>query len=184
MKKLLSLMLAASMLIGCALTLSSCFFAPKPELDLKEAKKALEKEDYTVSYADKEDLEDVPYVEERLSAYNDEDSLMICIYADAKSAELHYKRAKLDRDAAIAEFEQEIEELELELAFYENILDKYEDDLDRDDIKDIEDEIEDLMDELEDVEKELKEYKEEYVIGKSGKTVWYGTKDAIEDSKR
>ena len=66
--------------------------------------------------------------------------------------------------------------MELYIESLEHQLKKYEDDLDSDEINEIEDEIKELNKALEKVE-------DEYVIGRSGKTVWAGTKDAIEDSK-
>jgi hypothetical protein len=36
---------------------------------------------------------------------------------------------------------------------------------------------------IEECKEEIDDIKKEYVIGKSGKTVWYGTADAIKDSK-
>ena len=69
-----------------------------------------------------------------------------------------------------------IDSLELEIKSVKHILAKYEKDLKSDEIKGYEDDLKDL-------EKELEEYKEEYVIGRSGKYVWYGTVDAIKDSK-
>ena len=53
---------------------------------------------------------------------------------------------------------------------------KYEDELKSDEIDEIEDEIKELEEELED-------YEEKYVYGIKGKIVWYGTADAVEDSK-
>ena len=39
-----------------------------------------------------------------------------------------------------------------------------------------------IKEQIKELEKELEEY-DDYVIGRSGKTVWYGTKAAIEASK-
>ena len=170
MKKIVTILLAAAMLLSCAVVFSSCaIFTPKPELDLEDAADNLEDADYYVSYTDDEDNLSVG-MEESLSASSDDgdDGLYIVKYADAKSASIAYDEAKMEIDNAK-------EEIKLSIKKYENILKKYEDDLDSDEIDYYEDLIKDLEDELE-------EY-DEYVIGKSGKTVWYGTKDAIEDSK-
>ena len=163
MKKLLAL----ALIIVSIFSFASCsLFAAKPEFDLDDAKDALEDADYTVIYED--DL-DTPGIKEYLRAYDSKDnSLTIIVFEDAKLANLAYQQQKL-------EFEYDKDELELEIKANEHRLDKYEDDLDSADIDSIEDDIKDMN-------KELKEMKD-YVIGKSGKTIWYGTKDAIKDSK-
>ena len=102
-------------------------------------------------------------------AYDDDNSLSIVRYADAKSAKLAYQEIKL-------KYDYQIDSLKLEIKSLEHQLKKYEDDLDSDEIDEIEDEIKELKEELE-------EMKEDFVIGRSGKVVWYGTADAIKDSK-
>jgi len=166
MKRILAALLALTLLVCGALTLTSC--APKPELYLEEAKDNLEDADYEVSHVDDEDMLS-PAVKESLSAHDDDNYLYIVVFNDTKSAKLAYKEFKLESD-------QEIEALELEIKSIKHYLKKYEDDLDSDVIDEYEDELKDL-------EKELEEEKDEFVVGRSGKTVWYGTKDAIKDSK-
>ena len=167
MKRKLAVLLALAMLIGCVALFASC--GAKPELDLEKAKDALEDEDYEVYYED-DMSDDVPYIEEYLRAYDDDDnSITIIRFADAKTAKLYYQELKLQRD-------YEIDSLKLEIKALKNQLKKYEDDFNSDEIDEIEDEIKDL-------EKELEEMKEETVIGRSGKVVWTGTKDAIKASK-
>ena len=57
MKKLLTMMLALAMLLGCVASFASCgLLNPKPKLDLEKAADALEDEDYNVSY--EEDFDD------------------------------------------------------------------------------------------------------------------------------
>ena len=162
MKKILAALLAAVMLMGCMLTFASC--GAKPRLDLEKAEEALEDEDYNVNYDD--DVDSMG-VKERLYASNDEDYIEIYVFESSKTAKLAYESLKLERD-------YEIEEMELKIKTYKHMLSKYEDDIDEDDF-------EEMIEELED---ELKEYKKEYCIGRSGKTVWEGTANAIKDSKK
>ena len=168
MKRILSLALAFVMIFACIFSLSSCF-GDKPELDIGKAEDALEDEDYSVTVVDDEDMLS-PGMVERLYAYNDDDTLVIVEFENSKTATLFYKSKKLD-------IEQEIEALKLEIKYLEHILDEYSRDIDRDDE-------DDYKDELKDLKKELSELQDEYVVGKSGKIVYYGTKDAVEDSKK
>ena len=94
--------------------------------------------------------------------------LYVTVYATTKLAKLDYENRK-------AQLEYYKESLEREIKKIKHILDKLDDELKSSEIDDYEDDLKDL-------EKQLKEYKE-YVVGISGKTVWYGTKDAIKDSK-
>ena len=168
MKKIITTLLALAMILSCVVVFSSCsLFAPKPELDLEDAKDNLEDADYSVSYEDDEDLLG-PGVAEQLYAYDDDNFLRVTVYEDSKSASLAYDEIKMELD-------HEKESIKLTIKSIEHVLDKYEDDLEDEEI----DELEDMLEEYQD---ELEEY-EDYVIGKSGKTVWAGTKDAIEDSK-
>ena len=163
MKKFLSLLLAGIMIFSCLTVFASC--ASKPEMDLDDAEENLEDEDYYVSYD--EDCDDPGY-KERLSAYKNGDSLTIIVFSDSKLAEITYKYLK----NSLANFKKD---LEREIKTMEHILKKYDDDMSSS-------EIDDMKDKIKDYKKELEEY-DELVIGKSGKTVWYGTKDAIKDSK-
>lgn len=160
--------LALIMLMGCVLTFASCSFGPKPELDIDDAEEALEDENYSVSVND--DPSD-PMYEATLSASNEDDYLRIVWFENASVAKLYYKSLKLER-------EQEIESLKLEIKTLKKVIKLYEDDYKSD-------ELDELEDELKDLEKELDELKsnKEYAYGRSGKVVWYGTKDAVEDSK-
>ena len=167
MKKILSMLLALVMLVTCFMALSAC--APRPYLkDLEEAAENLEDADYFATYTDDEDNLGVGVVE-RLSAYDDDDNyLYVIVYASNKLASLSYEELK-------AELEAEKESTKREIERIKHILKKFDGELKSDEIDEYEDELKDL-------EEELEEYKN-FVIGKSGKTVWYGTKDAIKDSK-
>ena len=143
--------------------LSSC--GPKPELDLEDAAENLEDEKYDVTYDD--DCDEAG-IEERLSASNKDDYLYVTVYADAKLAKLAYKELQM-------EMKQEKEYYKLQLEYYEHMVDEYG--------KELESEEEDYYKEaIKEIEEELEKY-DEYVIGRSGNTVWSGTKTAIEDSK-
>lgn len=163
MKKFLALILASVMILSCMIVFSSC--TPRPKMNLEDAADNLEDEDYYVSYSD--DV-DEPGYKERLSASNGDDYLIVIVFSDSKLAKLYYEEAKASMNYEKEELEREIERLEHMLKKYDDDFSSYE--------------IDSMEDELKDLKKELKEYKE-YVIGKSGKTVWAGTKDAIKDSK-
>lgn len=169
MKKLLTGLLAIAMLLSCICIFSACS-VPKPELDLEKAAEALEDEGYNVYYEDEEDGSLDFAMEERVVAHQDGgDYLIIIKFKSAASAKLYYKQVK-EWD----EFEQEAEKSYLEVM--EHSLKTYEDNLSSD-------EIDELEDEIKDCKKSLKKNEEDYVVGRSGVYVWYGTKDAIEDSK-
>ncbi len=184
MKKTVLKLIALVMMAAMVFSLTSCLFTPKPKLDLKEAKKNLENEDYTVVH---DDDSDELGIEETLSAYSgdkdDSDSLYIIVFEKTKLAKLRYDSIKLMIDTQVEEYKAEIEALEIELKALEYTLKKYEDDMKSDEIDALEEEIKETEDNIKDLEKELKDFKEETVVGRSGKTVWFGTKDAIKDSK-
>ena len=167
MKKILSMLLAVVMLATCFMALSAC--APRPYLkDLEEAAENLEDADYFATYTDDEDYLDVGEVE-RLTASDDDDNILyVVVYASNKLASLSYEELKASLEAEKESTKREIERIK-------HILKKFDDELESA-------EIEKYEDDLEELEEELEEYKN-VVIGKSGKTVWYGTKDAIKDSK-
>lgn len=179
MKKILAKLLAAALVVVMVLTLVAC--GAKPELDLEDAAENLEDNGYTVHYTD-EDL-DVPYAK-RLSAYDDDNTLVIIEFQDTKSAKLYYESIKMEYDCEIDELKLELEGLELEKELYEHIIEEYDRDLSNDEIDDYEEEIDDIEDDIKEIEKEIEKMKEDYSFGRSGKIVWAGTVDAIEDSKR
>ncbi len=168
MKKLLISLLLALMLCATAVFGVACStnLGPKPELDLDEVQEVLEDEDYYV-YVYEDDLD--PEFEATLSAYNDDDHLYIAWFNDKETAKIYFEQIKLEYDSEVAGMENQIKMIE-------HKLDKYDDDLDSD-------EIDDLKDELKELKKELKNLKEESAYGIDGKVVWYGTVDAIKDTK-
>lgn len=176
MKKFLTVILAVSLLIGSVLVFSSCDMMTSlfnsPELDLEDAKDNLEDNGYSVSYND--DPSQVNVKETLTATYSDsffsgaKETLNITVYADSKSASLAYDKLKIQKDV-------QKEFIELQIQEYENILKKYDDDLRSSESDYYEDQIKDLEEQLEELE--------DAIIGKSGNTVWYGTKQAIDDSK-
>lgn len=168
MKKMTVKFLALALVLASLFSLASCsLFAKKPNRDLEDAADILEDAKYDVSYIDDEDDLSIGYVE-YLHASKKDDYIRVIVFADAKLANLYYESLKMDK-----EFERD--ELKLEIKSLEHMLKKYEDDMDSD-------EVDNYEDELKEAKKELDEL-DEVVIGKSGKTVWKGTKKAIEDSK-
>ena len=81
MKKILTVLLAVAMLLGCVAIFASCGNqGSKPNLDLEEAADALEDEDYEVNYTDDEDELPVGAVE-MLRASDDDDYIYIVKYS-------------------------------------------------------------------------------------------------------
>lgn len=160
---LLALMFGTLAVLGVA---CSTNLGPKPKLDIDEVQEALEDEDYYVSVY-KKNLD--PEYKAKLSAYKDDDSITIVWFNDRETAKLYFDSLKISYDV-------EVKSNELQIKMIEHKLDKYEDDLDSD-------EIDDLEDELKDLKKELRKMKEDYSFGIDGKVVWYGTADAVKDTK-
>ena len=172
MKKILTGLLALVMLMSSVIVLSSC--AKKPELDLEDAKKALEEAEYSVNYVeDSGEPGVVAYLSARKQIESDDEWDYYTVYIveceKSSTASLLYKNMKM-------EYDQQIESLKMEIKVNKHMLKTYEKDMKSDEIKELEDDIKDL-------EKELEEYKKDYVIGKSGKYVWYGDAKAIEATK-
>ena len=163
-KAILIALLILSMVFGFV----SC--AAKPELDISDAKKNLKREDYVVEAEDDDDNLEVGVVEE-LVAYSEdgEDYIVIIQYDSIKLAKMNYKLLK-------QEFDSQIKALKLEIKQIEYVLKKYDKELDSDEIDEYKDEIKELKNEIE-------EMQEEGAFGRSGKTVWVGTSNAIKDSK-
>ena len=160
MKKTIKALVALLLALCTIFSLTSCSV---PELDLESAEESLRDEGYTVMYNENGE----PGIEESLYAYNGDDTLRVYICESRKMAKLMYQEFQLS-------LEYNIQRIELEIKSVKHILKRFEDDMSDEEI------YEDRLDELED---ELELYKKEYVLGRRGKTVWYGTKTAVEDSK-
>ena len=173
MRKTLSRLFVVALFAIFALSLVSC---TKPELDFDDAEDNLEDADYTVYVSEKSSVN----VEKELRAtHKDGDYLLIAEYKDAKSAKIAYQEYKLSRQSQLDELKAEIKYYELRIKEYKNLIDKYDDDIDADTYEERIEELEDGIEELEDDIKKVKEMS----LGRSGKIVWYGTKDAVKDSK-
>ena len=168
MKNTFKRILALVLVIACVVPFVAC---AKPKLNVEKAKENLEAADYLVYVND--DL-DMPYIEEMLTASkgtgDERTEITIVKFADAKSAKLYYQGLKL-------EIEQDIESAKLELKTYKRIITKYGDDLDSDEVDDLKDEIKELEEKIEELKEDLKE------IGRSGKYVWVGDKEAVKATK-
>lgn len=168
MKKIVSLILALVMALGCTLALTSC--GDSPELDFNKAKLNLEALDYFVTVYENEDVLREEYIgaNKALYAKKDDEKLYIAEFENSSSAKLYVEKYEL-------ELERKIEYAELEIEYYEHLLDEYAGQLDSEDIDDYNDEIKELK-------KDLEEYENE-VVGRSGNIAWYGTKAAVEASR-
>ena len=169
MKKIISALLVFVMLVASVFALTSC---SKPELNFDKAKANLEAAGYSVTITDDraELMDDYVGAVKALKAYKSSDEQVIIITFDSsKTAKLYIKEYEM-------EFDREIEYAEFQIRYYEHMLKTYADELDADDKEDYEEEIDELK-------KDIEEAKAERVIGRSGKTVWYGTKVACDASK-
>lgn len=169
MKKIISMVLAFVMVLGCVFALTSCF-GEEPELDFAVAKANLEKAGYEVR------INDDPYmineVKSLSASYESEDKyyeLDIVEYKDTKSA-------KLALEAQELQVKQGIEALELEIEMLEHAMEEYPNDYSSDEIKEMQDDIKDYQEELAEIE-------DNWVAGRSGTIVWYGHLAAVEASK-
>lgn len=169
MKKILSLSLALLLLFGCVLTLASCGGKdPIPKLDLKDAAENLEEEGYRVYYYEDEDELDVGE-KERFSAYSDDDYISMIEYESEEFAEIEYKYLKKEQKDYIAYLKKEIKILE-------NLLEELENNI-------TSEELDELVGSLQYSKQELKRIEEEYVFGRDGTIVWYGSRHAVEAAK-
>lgn len=164
MKKFIAMILAVVTILGCTVAFSSC--TVRPDFDIDDAEDALKDEDYIV-YVD--DDAGTAGIKQTLTATNGKDTVSIIWFEDFFMAKLYYQELKLQR-------EYEIKETELKIKTIKKMLKKYDDDLKSTEVDYYEDELKDLQ-------KELKELKKDYVIGRSGKKVWSGTKAAVKDTK-
>lgn len=159
MKKILSMLLVLVTMLTVCMSLVACG-GPKPTLNLKKAEKNLEKNDYEVEFLDDEDYildeyGDEGYaIEEVLYAEDDGDNyIVIYKFKTARDAKLYFE---------IEDYEKAWSKLQ------KHVLKKFGDDMEKEERKDL--------------EKDIKE-SEEYVCGRSGKYVWFGTKDAVKDTR-
>ena len=167
MKKNLLKVFFVACLMVLTLTLASCGATPK--FDLEKAAENLERRDYWVNYEEDYDDEDEPQIKEYLSAHDGDQSITIIKFNDLRSAKLYYKIMKI-------EYEAELKELKLGLKAYRWAKIRYAGKLDSDQKEDLQEEIDELKDELEEGKKEI-------TFGRIGNIVWYGSEEAIKDTK-
>lgn len=164
MKNTLKRVLALVLVIACVVPFVAC---AKPKLDLEKAEANLKEEGYTVVY--NSDVKSAG-IEATLHATKDGKEVSIAKYETTKAAKLAYQSAKLS-------IENEIEEAKLALKTAKYMLDKFEDDLSDIERNLYEEKVNDLKEDIEELKAELK------TIGRSGKYVWSGDKEAIKASK-
>ncbi len=155
MKKILSMLLVLVTMLTVCMSLVACG-GPKPNLNLDRAKKNLKDNDYEVEICDGDEWEDV---EDGALAMEE------VLYADDEDGDnyIYIIKFKTTKDAKL--YYKAFENEDAWVKYLKYVLKKYGDDLDREDREEFEERIED------------------YSWGRSGKYVWYGTKDAIKDTK-
>ena len=154
MKKILSLLLVLVTMLALCTSLVACG-GPKPQLNLDKAEDCLKDHDYFVVVEDGEEYGGYEGYAVEEYLYAEDDN-------DNELTIIKFKTSK----AAKLYYKYLGKGEEKTLKY---LLKKYGNDMDKDEKKYL--------------EKELKEA-QEWVIGRSGKYVWYGTKDAIKDSKK
>ncbi len=168
MKRILAAFLALLMVLGSVMMFASC--GEKPKLNLEKAEKNLDDEDYIVRLTDDEDDLEVG-MSEMLYASNGSDYICIIKFKKSSTAKLAYQEIEYKYDCSVKECEMEIKSLE-------HILKTYEDDLKSSEIDNYEDQLKEMEEKLEDLKEQ-----DDYIFGRSGKYIWYGTPDALKDSK-
>lgn len=172
MKKFWKTLLSCILVIITTLSML-CSCTPKPVFDIDAAKDALEDAGYDVEFVSNPDDSDMDFAEaikKRLEAYGENDEYICMILFDSATM------AKKIYDTIIFEMDSAIKQLKAEIKAYEYYLKKYKNKIKSD-------ERDDLEDKIKEARKEMEKYKEEYCIGRSGKLVWYGSIDAIKDTK-
>ena len=160
MKKIISMLLVLATMLTVCMSLVAC---GGPKLDFKKAAKNLEKNDYSVEILDGDE-----YFHEREGALAIEEVL----FAQSEDGDNNLVILKFDSRKSAKMMQKLLEEMYgtkgSNYKFTKYYLRKYGDDLDKDDRKALEKDLE-LM--------------KECVVGRSGKYVWFGTENAIEDTK-
>ena len=183
MKKHLKKIVFAVCLMVLTLTLASCGATPK--LNLEKAADNLERRDYYVSYTDEfdeDDYEEMMMVES-LYAYDGDEEVQMIKFKDAGTAKLYIKALKIRRQAEIDEIKLEMKAYKLEIRVLVHTMVRYAFKLESQDFEDIFEDIQDLQDDIKDCREEIREIKKEVSFGRMGKVVWYGTEEAVKDTK-
>ncbi len=169
MKNTIKRILALVLTIACVVSLVSC---AKPKLDLEKAKANLEENGYVVTVTNSPDagVESVLLALKNLVSADETQSLTIYKFKSVKLAKLYHQ-------AQVLKIENEIESLELEIKAIKHLINKFENELDSDDIDDYKEDIAEAKQEIAELKDELK------TIGRQGKYVWQGDKEAIKATK-
>ena len=169
MKRILTGLVAAVLLFGSVLALSSC--GAKPELDFDAAKAKLEEKGYTVVIVTNKDLLELTEEKTVSATKVDGEGLEVkthtfraVTYKDSAIAKLEYESIKMQFDSIVAS-------LELSIKTYKKTIEKYESEM-------TSDELDEMKEDLKDCEEELAEYKA-YCFGRSGKTVWMASSEDV-----
>ena len=165
MKRILAAILLVVLVFSSVIVLSSC--GAKPKLNLEVAKENLEEEGYSVSY---DDDSSTLGVKETLSAResNGENEINVVVCTTVKYAKLKYEELKMQLNNSKENYKLQIKTLKYKLRAFSKDLSSSEKEA--------------YEESIERYEENLKEMND-IVIGRSGKTVWYGTKDAIKATK-
>ena len=171
MKKLLGKILVILLVVATVTAFSACSKSvgapsagPKPELDLKKAEDNLEDNGYEIEDLDLDSAMDYA-IEKGISAYDERDNYIILIECKStKAAEKLYDY--------LINYEFEINYINATIAWYEFLLEEYGDDMYSEEREELEDEIKANKDDIKDA-----------AYGHSGKYIWFGNEDAVEDTK-
>ncbi len=163
------------LLIASALSLTACdLFAPKPETNIRSAAAALTDRGYTVNTSGalpvdgyEDDVKRSLYATKSGSS-DFEDEVWLVEFKDEDAAKDFYKEIKAFLNEEIEELEDELKELKQDFEDEEDYMSSSERKIAKELLKQQEEEVDKIK---------------EIVIGRSGKTVWCGSKDAIEDTK-
>ena len=166
MKATFKILLVLALVLAMVMGLVAC--GSSPLLELSEAVDNLKAEDYYVQYhTRKSDLE--PGMAEMLEAESDEEEITIIIFRDSSTAKAYFEIKEKEREVQITLLESELEYLEQKLEYFEADMDA--------------EELEDIDEQIEEIKQSLLDYEEKYVLDRSGEAVWFGTKNAVEDTK-
>ena len=166
MKKILSMLLALVMAVGCVFALVSC--GDEPELDIDTAAVTLEAADYDVTVNVKPSGAGLVKVLSA-SSKDEEDFLFIWECDSEETAKLMLRQYEVMYQNAIAELKMELENAE-------EMISEFEEELSADMKEYYNGVIVDNTAELEKLENSI-------IYGKSGTKVWLGTVAAVEASK-
>ncbi len=169
MKKALSVFFVCTLLFLSVFAFSSC--GEKPELDLKTAAKNLEANDYSEVHVYTPDDHDLSVgIATYLFAKKGDEIFLMYEYDETAMAKLKYEDIKREHEAEVEQTELKIKTLEKTLQLYEDDLSSYE--------------IDSMQNEIKALKNKLEELDEEFSYGRSGKVVWKGSTDILEDTKK